>query len=118
MDKIVRSIVSAVITQALGPTDIDPRRALTTGELLCHKIGRLSADLHLPLYVFSILLDFSGIFFGGRRFSNLTSGQQQKMMTALQTCFVGPISDALKFYQKLSLHIYYSLPGEARNDRP
>lgn len=118
MDKIVQSIVSAVITQALSPTGIDPRRVCTTGEMLCRKISRMSVDLRLPLYVFSIFLDFSGFSFGGRRFSNLTQGQQQKIMTALQTCFVGPIADALKFYQKLSLYIYYSLPGAAPDDRP
>jgi hypothetical protein len=114
MDKIVKSIVRVLLLQALSPFAINEKLAEETGFLLNRKIKRMPSLIRLSIYTSTFIFDCLGVFHGGCRFSGQNIEKQQKMIGAAEHYGGGPLKQFLKFYQKLSLYIYYSLSAELR----
>jgi hypothetical protein len=114
MDKIVQSIVHILITQALAPFDANEKLLDETGLFLCQKIKRMPLSVRIPVYISTFIFDWAGIFYAGRRFSVQDRKQQEKMLQAAGQSAWYPLKQFLRFYQKLSVYIYYSLATETR----
>ncbi len=109
MDKIVESIAHISIVQALAPLYINEELLRQTGFVLYQKIKKMPLSIRIPIYTATFIFDWAGVFYGGCRFSVQNSELQQKMFHAVERYDWHPLKQFLKFYQKLSIYIYYSL---------
>jgi hypothetical protein len=114
MDKIVKAISHVFIVNALSSFPVNEKMAGKVGPVLCQKIKRMPLFIRISIYTSTYAFDWAGIFYGGRRFSVQNSGQQRKMLHVIERYNWHPLRQFLKFYQKASLYVYYSLLEELK----
>jgi hypothetical protein len=103
---IVRSFVSIFVS---GVTRSQDRRCEEISIQLLQKINKMPFLMKTALCILTYLFNCFGMFFGGHFFHRLDEQNQRRMVLAIEQGHFRPFKELLKFYQKMSLFIFYSI---------
>ena len=76
--------------------------------VLLDKINKMPVLMKSAICLLTHLFNVSVLFWGGRFFQQLNQQNQKRMVQDIEQGNFGPFKEMLKFYQKMTLFIYYS----------
>ena len=108
--RITKGFVRSFLPE-ICPSNQNPNESLIdkiTANLL-EKISMLPSVGRTTLLLLGGIFDLTGFFYGGRRFSDQGLDSQRKMIEEFKKGKIVLFKELIKFYQKLTWYIYYSI---------
>ncbi len=106
---LVKSFVRVFTGELGGPQNqADEKQLEEMAETLRQKILAMPWLMRLALCCLTYIFDWSGFLCAGQRFCGQSAESQRRMVRSGQIASPGPFKELLKFYQKMSVYIYYS----------
>ena len=110
MQKTVLNLAKVVVVNALGGEPFVKASCLeSTSSLILRKVQAMPVWLKWPVFILTFLFDISGILSTGRLFQAQSFSQQVRTVGLWQDSRIKVFRDFIKFYEKLTLFIYFSI---------
>jgi hypothetical protein len=108
---VVASLVTCIISEGLGQEEQGDSASLEeTAEILCAKIVLMPRYLGIPMLVLTLIFDWYGLLLSGKPFHKHAHPKRIPLIMQWKKSKIGICCDFIKFFERLSFFIYFSLP--------
>ena len=109
---LIKPFVLVFCSEIAPVESLKEERLEKMAEILRQKISVMPFVMRTALSLLTTMFDGMGIFYGARLFRCQAFESQKNMVKALNSSPLGPFKELLKFYQKMSVFIYFSMLDE------
>ena len=111
---VISGLAFCFVTAALGYKKVSDEPLKQATDMMCRRIELMPRTLSIPLVFLTFIFDWYGFFISGRRFQDQVASRQQRQILQWKKSPLGPMREFIKFYEKMVIFIYYSLPDSVR----